>query len=184
MPTADVPPFSRKDLGKINEKAGTSTPVGRAIPERWVVGKAYSANYYYDEITDDALPPKQIDLSDYWVVKVVKAGIGPTERQTFWPAVFTKKMIRASYINKGTASKVYDVQSRKYHYEVIFGTYEMHGSEGRLAGYVCNVNRAPTSKSLIGLGRECKKGSTMNGFKDPISRAAARRSNEEASDYG
>ena len=69
------------------------------------------------------------------------------------------------------------LQSGKYHYEVIFGTYEMHGSEGRLAGYVCNVNRAAISKSLIGLGRECKKGSTMNGFKDPISRAIARRSN-------
>ena len=86
---------------------------------------------------------------------MVKAGIGPKERQTFWPAVFTSKMIRASYINKGAASKVYDVQSGKYHSEVIFGTYEMHGSEGRLAGYICNVNRAATSKSVIGLGREC-----------------------------
>ncbi|KAM0795119.1 hypothetical protein BDR22DRAFT_894477 [Usnea florida] len=81
---------------------------------------------------------EQIDLRDYWVVKVVKAGIGPEERQTFWPAVFTSKMIRASYINKGAASKVYDVQSGKYHYEVIFGTYEMHGTKsGRHTG--CSV---------------------------------------------
>ena len=91
-------PFTsvNRKMARTASSAGTSTPVGRAIPERWVVGKAYSANYYYDAITDDALPPKQIDLSDYWVVKVVKAGIGPKERQTFWPAVFTSKIIKVA----------------------------------------------------------------------------------------
>ena len=96
------------------------------MPTRWSVGKPYSADYYYDEDTTDDLPPAQVDLSDYWVGKVVKAGIGANERHEKWPAVFTKKHLKSTYVNKGAASKAYNLQTKKYHYEVVFGTYELH----------------------------------------------------------
>ena len=74
-------------------------------------------------------------------------------------------MLKASYINKGTASKTHDVQSGKYYYEVICGTFERHRAEGRAEGYGCNINRSTTSKSLIGRRRECRKGGSMAGSK-------------------
>ena len=87
-------------------------------------------------------------------------------------------MLKASYINKGAASKTHDVQSGKCFYEVICGTFEMHGTEGRAAGYICNINRPTTSKSLIGRGRECKKGGTMTGSRVPNPRASSRAQNQ------
>ena len=131
-----------------------STPIDRAMPERWTLGKPYSANYYYDEITTDDLPPDQIDLSDYWVVRVVKAGIRAKERQARWPAVFKSKVLKSAYQNKGAASKFQEVQTGKYYYETIFGTFEMYGTEGRIANYIRNINRKLTSKNTIGRGRK------------------------------
>ena len=104
---------------RAGSSVGSSTPMDRAMPERWTIGKPYSANYYYDEITTDDLPPEQVDLSDYWVVKFIKAGIGAIERQAKWPAVFTFKQLKSSNVNKGAPSKVYDLQTKKYRYEVI-----------------------------------------------------------------
>ena len=98
----NIIPFTtvNDEMARAASSAGTSTPIDRAMPERWSIGKPYSANYYYDEITTDELPPDQVDLSDYWVVKVVEAGIGAKDRQARWPAVFTSKMLKSSYINK------------------------------------------------------------------------------------
>ena len=68
--------------------------------------------------------------------------------------------------------QIQDVQTRKYYYETIFATFEMHGTEGRMANYIRNINRKLTSKNIIGKGRECKKRSTISGEKDPIQRNA------------
>ena len=70
------------------------------------------------------------------VVRVVKAGIAKKEQQSRWPAVFNSKKLKSSYQNKGAASKFQVVHTGKYYYETIFGTYEMHGAEGRMANYV------------------------------------------------
>ena len=86
---------------------GNSTPTDRAVPERWTIGKSYSANYYYDEITSDQLPPDQMDLSDYWVVKIVQG-----RNWVCWNAVFLNG--RSSCANmQQVVGRIYGLGPRK-----------------------------------------------------------------------
>ena len=73
------------------------------------VRKLLTEVYYYDEHTltltknsdDNDFPPEGMDLSDAWVVAVLRSGISGEERSDRYPTVFTKKGLKAAYINKG-----------------------------------------------------------------------------------
>ena len=136
-----------------NSSANTTN---RVLPERWTEGKPFTAQYYYDEPlpdSQDTLPPNDVDLSDVWVVHVLKANVRPVDRTKRWPAVFSSKYLANQYQNKGPASKRNDQQG--WAYDVVFGTYEMHGTEGREAGYNRNMRRVKTSTCHISKGRMC-----------------------------
>lgn len=167
--------------GKMSEAANSTTaipvpvanpstttpalPVERPLPEKWTKGKPHSAPYFYDEPEDrdaqDFLPPNGLDLSDRWVVLVLKANVRTKERHERWPTVFSSKYLASLYQNKGTASKSLDASNGRYFYDVIFGTEEMHGAEGRAAGYKRDLKRKSTSSCVIGEGRECRHDSTL-----------------------
>ena len=81
----------------------------------------------------------------------------PTHRQKKWAAIFNSKCLNSGYKSKGAASRQYETTNNKYFYDIIFGTYKMHGAEGESAGYSRNMKRAKTTTYLITKGRECKK---------------------------
>lgn len=69
-----------------------------------------------------------MDLSDFWIVEVVRAGLKSKDRSLKWPAVFTQKWLSSKYINKGKAAK-YEGE-KGWYCSVIFDKFEMHGQEG------------------------------------------------------
>ncbi|KAM0802695.1 hypothetical protein BDR22DRAFT_119104 [Usnea florida] len=141
--------------------AGSAQRVERALPERWEQGKPYNANYYYDEPLTNTLPPVMMELSDAWAGQVVKMNIKGPDRKAKWPAVFTSKHLVSNYQNKGTASKCYEATTGKYFYNVVFNVDELHGDEGRIAGYSRKMDGKPTSTCAISMGRECLKNGIM-----------------------
>ena len=55
------------------------------------------------------------------------------ERCKNWPAVFTKRgLLRDSYVHKGQAAKMWDVQTKLFKYALVDGYHHMHGTEGAL----------------------------------------------------
>ena len=52
--------------------ASSAPPPEQDLPEKWTVGKPYSALYYCDEPLSNTLPPEMMNLSDAWVGQVVK----------------------------------------------------------------------------------------------------------------
>ena len=85
--------------------------------------------YYFDEPLNDILPPDGLDMSDFWVVQVMKSGLKPTDRRDKYPAVFASRYLRTVYRNEGRPS-VYQDSNRQWSYDIIFDTYQMHGEEG------------------------------------------------------
>ena len=127
--------------------------IDRPLPERWTPGNPQTKEYYYDQPYHSGFPPDGMDLSDYWTVRVIKGDVPTKERSKRWPAVFSSKWLSSTYQNKGSPSKQYGVPNGKCFYDVIFGTYEMHGTEGNLARYDRNMNWVKTSKNTIKKGR-------------------------------
>ena len=72
--------------------------------------------------------PKGINLSDAWVVKIIKSDLASQLRIDFWPAIFNAKYIHRKYVNKGKASKI--CQDGSWKYDIVFGVFQMHGEEG------------------------------------------------------
>ena len=76
---------------------GTLT-VADVVSRRWATGLPQSSDYYYDEPTrnltkkssDGQFPPEGMDLSDTWVVAVVRSGLSGDDRSERWPIVFTR----------------------------------------------------------------------------------------------
>ena len=67
-----------------------------------------------------------MDLSDAWVVAVVRSGLSGDDRADRWPMVFTRKGLRAAYIYKGQPAKGRE-NSQVTRYVRIFGEISMVG---------------------------------------------------------
>ncbi len=139
-----------------------------ATLSRWTEGKPFGVNYFYDEplpdieILDknnaahaDHFPPMNIDLSDAWVAKIVQSTLEPKERNSRYPLVFTKESITSGYRNKGMASKAMDLSSKRWHYNVVFGNFQLGGEEGNTQKLSGKIDRKSTKKKDITLGVKC-----------------------------
>lgn len=108
---------------------------GDVISRRWEQGLPRTNDYYYDEpvivLTKNStdFPPKHMDLSNAWVVIVVKSGISGSARQSKYPDVFTGRSLKVGYVHKGQAAKEKD-PNEVVKYVQIFGDTNMIGEEG------------------------------------------------------
>ena len=87
-------------------------------------------------------------MSDAWVVKVVKSDVKPRDRRIKWPAAFSSRHLKAGYKSKGAASK-HQESTGNWRYDMVFGSYQMHGKEGQDAGMLFDHGHRVTSKSDI-----------------------------------
>ena len=139
-----------------------------ATLSRWTQGKTFGLNYFYDEplpdieILDknnaahaDHFPPMNIDLSDAWVAKIVQSTLEPKGRNSRYPLVFIKESITSGYRNKGMASKAMDPSSKRWHYNVVFGNFQLGGEEGSTQKLSGKIDRKSTKNKYITLGVKC-----------------------------
>ena len=123
-----------------------------------------SDNVFYDEPipahkleknnASHVFPPDGLNLSDAWVVKIVQSDLRKEDRYKRWPAVFSSRLLKTSYQNKGTASKHQD-STKQWRYDLLFGNFEMHGEEGRNAGMIFDYGKKTTTKAEIRDGHLC-----------------------------
>ena len=113
----------------------------------WVNGmnpmtKGEGAQILYDEPdhifshTDTSTwPPKFVDLSSFWVYKIVKNELIPhCTRYTYWPNTFSSiRGLQASWKNKGKAPRVFNVEKATWNYPIVFNELQLHGEEGERA---------------------------------------------------
>ena len=133
----------------------SSLTYDKVISRRWAESLPISADYFYNEPTlvfnkrsdDNEFPPDGMDLSDAWVVAIVRSGISGDDRHRRWPSVFTQRILRAIYVHKGQAAKAQDKGSKHLKYIVIFGQNVMYGAEGATLGLP--DKRLPYDFSLI-----------------------------------
>ena len=96
---------------KLNEEPITITSLKTEfVPSRrWKQGLPKDEFHYWDEpVTTTKLPkeygplypPRKMDLSDAWAVKIVSSEISAAERVRLYPAVFSTKNLRTNYITK------------------------------------------------------------------------------------
>ena len=132
----------------------------KVISRRWTEDLPTSADYFFDEPTvilnkrsdDNDFPPDGMDLSDAWVVAIVRSGISGDDRHRRWPIVFTQRILRATYVHKGQASKAPEKGSKHLKYVVIFGQNVMYGSEGAALGLPDKIDGTSHSTSATELG--------------------------------
>ena len=119
----------------------TALTTDQLIARRWTDGLPETADYYYDSEVRDVsrklkeYPPENLDLSDAWVVAIVNSKLTREERGAGWPTVFTNRgALRAHYVHKGQAAKLYDPETNGIKYALLFGEHNMIGTEGMREG--------------------------------------------------
>ena len=69
------------------------------------------------------------------MIAIVKLNLLRDDRGTRWPAIFlVKGELRVKYIYKGQAAKLYDSEDGNFKYALLFGEYNMFGTEGASKG--------------------------------------------------
>ena len=116
----------------------TELPTEQLYTRRWTETGPSNASYFYDEPIKDInkrpaeFPPVDTNLSDAWVVVVLKS-TGREERAKNWDAVFTQRgVLRDTYVHKGQAAKLWDLEGKIFRYALVNGYHHMHGTEGPL----------------------------------------------------
>ena len=80
------------------------------IPSKWIPGKSSTSEYYYDEPLPAGqlekknprdFPPDSLNLSDAWIVKIVRSDLKKEDRFKAWPSVFSSKYLTSGFRNKG-----------------------------------------------------------------------------------
>ena len=106
-----------------------------------------------------------MDLSDAWVVAVVRSGLSGEDRAERWPIVFTRKGLRAAYVHKGQPAKGHDITSKCTRYVRIFGEVSMIGQEGVDIGLPSKVDTVePHSTSTTDFGLVAQNQATDYDF--------------------
>ena len=162
----DIPSNEEQNsLQDIMAKKANTTVAAPIMPKLWSPGKGQNAAWYYDEPLptyqldkgndEHEFPPDNLDLSDAWVVKLMRSNLNREDRHARWPTVFAGKYLVSSYLNKGRASKTL-TESDEWHYDVVNGKFQMFGREGVQAGLSKVLDAVATSKNTIGVGEKCK----------------------------
>lgn len=144
---------------------------------RWTKKLPVTEAYYYDEDVPVArlvakssdFPPRGIDMSDAWVVKVIESDFTGKIRGAHYPAVFDAKGgLRHTYTHKGRAAKCWSTARKCYVYQVAFNKFEFFGAEGTAAGLSEEVDFGPyTIKGVIEEGSRCVVQSLKYDPSDP-----------------
>ena len=113
----------------------------KVVSRRWTKDLDETPDFYFDmEIKDVSkklkeYPPDNLDLSDAWVVAIVDSKLTREERGASWPTVFTNRgALRAHYVHKGQAAKLYDAEAKGIKYALLFGEHNMIDTEGMKEG--------------------------------------------------
>ena len=102
---------------------------------RWANGLPTTDAYYYDEEVPVArliakssdFPPKGVDMSDAWLVKVLESDLTGKVRGARYPAVFDSKGgLRNTYTHKGRAAKSWSTARGCYVYQVAFNRFQFY----------------------------------------------------------
>ena len=98
-----------------------------------------------------------MDLSDAWVVEIVRSNLTGRKRDEHYPLVFETKYLRKEYVNKGQAAKRYSSERKEWGYTVIFNSYQMFGWEGRSHGLSRDIDPklTITSKNSLMESERC-----------------------------
>ena len=137
----------------------------------WVEGmnpmtKGEGAQILYDEPDHmfshkdtSTWPPKLVDLSSFWVLKIVtNRHIPHSTRYTYWPNTFSSvKGLQASWKNKGKAPRIFDVEKATWNYPIIFNELQLHGEEGERAFLDATelVTGKPHNRHIFTFGKAC-----------------------------
>lgn len=105
------------------------------------------------QMHSEHFPPHEIDLSNAWVV--VESDLKAPERFKRWPAMFSSKYLPSNYKNKRQASKTLVTESSEWHFDVIFGQFQMFGEEGTGKELLQVLERVKTAKATITVGDNC-----------------------------
>ena len=105
-----------------------------------------------------------------------ESGISGDERTRRWPAVFSTKGIRASYVHKGQASKGFDATSKTFKYTIVFGQENMFDQEEASFNLLERVpNGTAHGGTQTELGITAHVQSTDYDYDDAATRATASR---------
>ena len=104
-------------------------------------------------------PPSDHKLSDYHVVRIVKADVGIDYRQRSWPEDFDGQgTIRSDRTARGHGYKFRSENKHGnpvYIFSVLHGQREMHGDDGAKEGWSHQVKTSDRHKRLLSTGRDC-----------------------------
>ena len=114
------------------------------ISRRWAIGLEQTSDYFYDEpitrlskkSSENDFPPANMDLSDAWVVAIVRSGISSDDCFSRWPVVFTQRSLRSTFFHEGQAHKEHDGTTKIVKYARIFGQLNMWGRPAGITGQV------------------------------------------------
>lgn len=123
----------------------------------------------------EEFPPNEMDLLDRWVVAIVESQISGEDRARRWPAAFSTKGLRATYVHKGQASKSFDNASKLLKYTVIFSQVNMFGQEAASFNLPERVYRTAHGGNQTELGLTTQVQSTGHDCDDAAAKATAAR---------
>ena len=109
---------------------------------RWTDEQPNTPDFFYDEPIKDVnkkpgeFPPGGVELSDAWVVAIVKSSnMSRDERVTTWLVVISAKgALRSGYVHKAQAAKLFDSEANNFKYALLDGQHNMFGAEVVLHG--------------------------------------------------
>ena len=116
-------------------------------------------DHEFDHADTTTWPPRFVDLSSFWVYKVVKdANISQAIRFANWPSTFnSRRGIQQGWKNKGKAPRVFDEENGTWNYPIVFNSLQLHGEEGERA----HLNATdltvgnPNNKHHVTVGAPC-----------------------------
>ena len=186
-------------LSRANFKKGFSPPPALADdePVRWEQGMSIENTYWdeplpghkldtKDKADQDLFPPTGIDLSDAWVIEIVRSNLTGVERAAKYPKVFASKGVVSNYVNKGRAAKV--LISGVFYYRIAFNIVQFHGDEGRQERLMKDIPDAKiTNDHTLDHGDRCIVQSNLYDyvtglFDEEISKARAGIENVSATE--
>lgn len=106
-----------KDLKQPRQRSHRK-PIGR---QHWSIHQGRS---------EETLPPPNVILDDWWILKVMQSSLTGDQRHTKYPVNFLiKGLIDYRIQGIGRAAKIWSVANHRYEYAIIRGI-ELHGEEG------------------------------------------------------
>ena len=142
----EVPP--KKEVEVVTENKKPKLKTKRYKPEKMKI--------IHNKSIGNTFPARNVPLSDWWVGNILQSALGGAERGKMWPCDFNSKgYIWASRTPKGRAYKQLGGNDQKWYYVVVCSRYQLHGEEGREAGFIAWKR---TASSITSTKKTFKRG--------------------------